>query len=257
VPRGQRDRSGPAIEVEDLRYEIGGNAVLDGATLTVERGEVMGVMGLSGTGKSTLLRNIMGLVAPQAGDVRIEGRSIVGLSERELNRVRLRVGMVFQQAALFDSMTVGDNVAFALRRRRMAQSEIELVVSDKLARVGMAGTESKMPAELSGGMKKRVGLARALALEPRIVLYDEPSAGLDPIMAGVIDDLIQRTRDELGVTSVLVSHHVRNVLAVSDRVAMLHEGRIIAVDRADAFTSVDHPVVQQFLTGSAEGPIAV
>ena len=249
-------QSAPPLEVEDLRYEIGGKAVLDGVCMSVERGEVLGIMGLSGTGKSTLLRNMMGLVSPTAGDVRIEGRSIVGLSERELNKVRRPVGMVFQQSALFDSLSVGENVAFGLRRRRMSDAEIERIVGEKLELVGMGGTEAMMPAELSGGMRKRVGLARALALEPRILLYDEPSAGLDPIMAGVIDDLVVRMRDELNVTSALVSHHVKNVLAVSDRVAMLHEGRIVALAPPDDFRASDDPMVQQFLTGSAAGPIS-
>jgi phospholipid/cholesterol/gamma-HCH transport system ATP-binding protein len=231
--------------------------VLNGISLRVERGEVLAVMGMSGCGKSTLLRNMIGLVQPTSGDVRIQGRSLVGLSERELNEARAQVGMVFQQAALFDSMTVAENVAFGLRRRRRAAGEAEQIVGEKLRLVGMAGTERQMPAELSGGMRKRVGIARALALDPRILLYDEPSSGLDPIMAGVIDDLIVRLRGELGVTSVLVSHHVKNVLRVADRVAMLHQGRIIALAPPEEFRGADDPVVQQFVAGSPEGPIQV
>jgi phospholipid/cholesterol/gamma-HCH transport system ATP-binding protein len=247
----------PPLEVEQLRYDIGGRTVLNGISLRVERREVLAVMGMSGCGKSTLLRNMMGLASPTSGEVRIEGRSLVGLSERELNEARAQVGMVFQQAALFDSMTVAGNVAFGLRRRRLPPGEVERVVREKLRLVGMAGTAHQMPAELSGGMRKRVGIARALALGPRVLLYDEPSSGLDPIMAGVIDDLIVRLRDELGVTSVLVSHHVQNVLRVADRVAMLHEGRIIALAPPEQFREATDPVVRQFVTGSHEGPIRI
>ena len=248
----------PIIEVDNLCYEVGGQEILRDVTFTVEHGEIFGVMGMSGSGKSTLLRNIMGLVRPCGGDIRIEGESIIGLSERQLEGPRGKMGMCFQYAALFDSMTVFDNVAFGLRRRlKLPEPEVGPRVQELLHYVGMTGSEAKMPSELSGGMKKRVGIARALALEPKVLLYDEPSAGLDPIITAVIDELILRLRSEFGMTSVVVTHEVDELFALSDRVLMIHDHTVAACDTPAALRATDNPVVQQFVHGLSQGPIAV
>lgn len=266
----QRERVGPdtmsvragesdpisRVEARDLSYVIDGRAILRDIRFHVAEREIFAVMGMSGSGKTTLLRHIIGLVRPTSGDVLIDGQAIGHLSERELGGVRRKMGMSFQYSALFDSLSVGDNVAFALRHHtRLSDDEIHAVVSEKLATVGMSGRESMMPADLSGGERKRVGIARALALEPSIMLYDEPSSGLDPIMAGVIDELIVRLRDELDVTSIIVSHDVKHVFGIADRAVMLHEGSIIAEGAPESLRRSDDGFVQQFISGSAAGPL--
>jgi phospholipid/cholesterol/gamma-HCH transport system ATP-binding protein len=248
----------PLIEVKNLCYDVGGTRILDGVSFTVQRGETFGVMGLSGSGKSTLLRNIMALVQPASGEILIRGQSIVGLHERELNKIRRSMGMCFQYAALFDSLTVADNVGFGLRwHSRLSRQEIAREVEENLRIVGMEGTEGKLPSELSGGMRKRVGIARALVMRPDIMLYDEPSAGLDPVMARVIDNLVLRLRDEFGATSVIVTHDVGELFGLCDRVMMLHEHQVVACDTPDGMRTSGNPVVRQFIEGSAEGPIKV
>ncbi|HIE52000.1 MAG TPA: ABC transporter ATP-binding protein [Armatimonadetes bacterium] len=244
------------IQVEDLAYTVNGRPVLRGVSLSVQEGEIVSIMGPSGCGKTTFLKCLAGLLRPTRGHIYLEGRDIVGLSEEELNQVRRHLGLVFQYAALFDSLTVAENIAFPLRRfTRLSEAEIAARVREKLALVGLEGIENYMPAELSGGMRKRVGLARALAAEPRIILYDEPTSGLDPISAANIDALIVGMRDRLRVTSVIVSHHIQDIFRISDRVAMLHGGKFIALGTpAEMETSTD-PVVQQFITASAEGPL--
>ncbi len=246
------------IQVRDLVYAVGGKSVLDGISFDVPRGSIFGVMGMSGTGKSTLLKNLMGLVKPQKGDIIIDGVSIVGLSERELTPIRRKMGMCFQDAALFDSMTVAENVAFGLRRHTdMSEEEIQQRVREILDNLGLAGAEDLYPAELSGGMRKRVGIARAVVLEPDVMLYDEPSAGLDPIMSARIDELIRRLHDERGITSVIVTHEVEELFALCDLVMMLHEGRIVALDTPQALRASDNELVRQFVEGRAAGPIKV
>ncbi|MGD8237794.1 MAG: ABC transporter ATP-binding protein [Armatimonadota bacterium] len=245
------------VEIRDVSYAVDGVAILSDISLRVNAGEIFAVMGTSGCGKTTLLRNIIGLVRPTSGEVLVDGESIGGLSERELVRVRRKMGMSFQYSALFDSMSVGENVAFPLRRHaRLSEDEIRSAVAEKLTTVGMEGRESMMPGELSGGERKRVGIARALALRPAIMLYDEPSSGLDPVMAGVVDDLIVCLRDELDVTSIVASHHVSNALGIADRVMMLHEGRMVAESSPESLRRSDDDFVRQFITGSANGPIA-
>jgi len=248
--------SPPPIELKQVRYLADGRPVLDGVDLTVNRGEVVGVMGRSGSGKTTLLRLVMGLIPPTSGQVLVGGTDIGALSERELERLRLKMGMVFQGAALFDSMTVAENVAFGLvEHRQVRREELAGRVRELLEMVEMVGTESRLPAELSGGMRKRVGIARALALKPEVVLYDEPTAGLDPISAANIDHLVVRLRDQVGVTSVVVSHDVQNLRRVCDRVVLLHRGRFIA---GGAFSDLERsaePAVRQFLSGDSEGPL--
>ena len=248
----------PIIEVSNLWYSRDGTDILAGVSFEVHCSEIFGIMGMSGAGKTTILRLLMGLVPPHQGEILIDGESIVGLSEVELNRVRAKMGMCFQYAALFDSMTVAENVGFGLRRRReLPEAEIRRRIAEHLEIVGMQGTEDKMPAELSGGMKKRIGVARALIMNPAIMLYDEPTAGLDPILDSVIDDLIVHLRDEFGMTSVVVTHEVDELLAISDRVMMIYQGRIVACDTPEALQQSDNAYVQQFVHGAATGPIKV
>ncbi len=246
------------IKVEKLFYDIGSKNILKGVNLEIRKGETMAVMGMSGAGKSTLLKCIAGLSKPTSGRLLVDGTDIVPLKESELDKVRIRIGMVFQYAALFDSMNVTENVAFGLRRHtQMSESEIKDTVACNLNTVGLAGTENLMPSELSGGMKKRVGLARALAMKPDMVLYDEPTAGLDPITSATIAELIVQTRDDLGVTSVLVSHDIPTILGVSNRIAMLHKGDILAVGTAEEIQATKNESVLQFLQGRSQGPIKV
>jgi len=244
------------IQLEQLTYRLGGTAVLDGIDLVVHKGEILGVMGRSGTGKTTLLRLIMGLIRPTAGRVVVHGQDLSGLEEAELDAIRRSIGMVFQGAALFDSMTVSENVAFPLSEHRLVpRSEIGERVAELLAMVGMENSEDLLPSQLSGGMRKRVGVARALAQNPNVFLYDEPTAGLDPISAAAIDDLIVRLREEVGVTSVIVSHDVESLRRVTDRAAVLHEGRFLAVGPLEQLERSGDLAVRQFLSGSLEGPL--
>jgi phospholipid/cholesterol/gamma-HCH transport system ATP-binding protein len=246
------------IAVSDLRLAFGEKVVLSGVDLRVREGEVLAVMGISGGGKTSLLKCMAGLLRPSSGSITIGESELTGLSEPELNTRRRRLGMVFQYAALFDSLTVYENVVFGLRmHERRPESELREIAREQLAAVGLEEAEDLMPAQLSGGMRKRVGLARALAVGPEVVFYDEPTSGLDPVVARVIDDLIVRTRDRLGVTSVIVSHDVRSVLRTVDRAALLHDGRIVACDTPAALQESDNEVVRQFIEGRAEGPIRI
>ena len=246
----------PPIELDRLCYSIGQKAILDRVDLTIQPGEIFAVMGRSGTGKTTLLRLIMGLVRPTDGRIRVNGADLTQLREPDLDELRKGMGMVFQGAALFDSMSVGENVGFALvEHRRLPASRLAARVSELLAMVDMDGSEDLMPAQLSGGMRKRVGVARALALEPCIMLYDEPTAGLDPISAAASDELIRRLRDTVGVTSVIVSHDVQSLRRVSDRAALLHRGRFIAVGPIGVLETNPDPAVAQFLAGLPNGPM--
>lgn len=246
------------VQVEDITYIASGREVLSGASLEVREGQLLSVMGMSGSGKSTLLKCVAGLLRPVAGRILLDGTDIVRLSERQLTPVRRQIGMVFQYAALFDSMTVYDNVAFGVRRqnRRITRRELDQVVAGNLRMVGLRGVEHLLPSQLSGGMQKRVGLARALATRPKLLLFDEPTSGLDPITAGMIDDLIVRLKNELGVTAIVVSHDLSSVFRISDRVAMLHGGRIVANGSPDEIRESTDPVVRQFVEGSASGPIS-
>lgn len=246
----------PPIRLEGLSYRAAERMILDAVDLGVQRGEIFAVMGRSGTGKTTLLRLIMGLIRPTGGRLWVNGEDITVLGEAELDRLRREMGMVFQGAALFDSMTVGENVGFPLaEHERLPAARLAERVGELLAMVDMGGTEALMPAELSGGMRKRVGVARALALEPRIMLYDEPTAGLDPISAAANDELIRRLRDSVGVTSVIVSHDVQSLRRVCDRAALLHGGRVIATGSMEELGASADPAVAQFLSGVHEGPL--
>lgn len=246
------------IEAVQLSYGIGGSLILRGLDLHVERGQTLAVMGMSGAGKSTLLKCLAGLRRPTSGRVIVDGVDIARMNEHDLERIRRRIGMVFQYAALFDSLNVYENVSFGLRRhRRLSEQEIAAIVSDKLSLVGLPRTEKLMPSELSGGMQKRVGLARALAMDPDIVLYDEPTAGLDPITAATIAELIVKTRDELGVTSVVVSHDIPTIMRVSNTIAMLHMGRIVASGTVEEMRQCQDATVRQFMDGKTDGPIQI
>ena len=246
----------PTITVEDLTKTFNGNLVLDNLCLEVNEGETVVVIGRSGCGKSVMLKHIAGLLMPDSGRVVVKGTDITTLNERQLNRVRRLFGVVFQGSALFDSLTVGENVAFGLvEHTKMSRKEIEAKVDRCLDMVGMSGVENKMPSELSGGMKKRVALARAIAFDPSIILYDEPTTGLDPIMADVINDLIISLSERLAVTSIAVTHDMSSAYKIADRIAMLYEGKIIEAGTPDEIRNSPNPVVQQFIQGKAEGPI--
>ena len=246
------------IEIINLHKSFGKNHVLRGIDLTVEKGESMVVIGGSGSGKSVLLKHIIGILRPDAGKVLIDGVDLALLKERELYEVRKKFGMLFQMSALFDSMTVWENVGFALHRNKtMHDKEIKARATENLKLVGLSGVENLMPAELSGGMKKRVGLARAIAHEPEILLYDEPTTGLDPIMADAINVLIIEMRNTLSVTSVAITHDMNSAYKIADRIAMLYEGRIIDTGSPDEIKNTSNPVVKQFITGSAVGPIKI
>lgn len=246
------------VSVRHLRYEISGRTILNDVSLEIAPREIVAVMGLSGGGKTTFLKCCAGLTRPTAGEIYIGETEIVRLSESQLNSVRRRIGMVFQYAALFDSMTVYDNVAFGLRHQSdLSEAEIRRMVEEKLDAVGMLGTERLMPAELSGGMRKRIGLARALATNPEVVYYDEPTSGLDPVVASLIDELIVRVRDTVGVTSVVVSHTIPSIFRIADRIAMLYGGRFEVVSTPEEVRSSPNPVVRQFIEGRPDGPIQV
>jgi phospholipid/cholesterol/gamma-HCH transport system ATP-binding protein len=247
-----------SVSVSALRYTVGGKSVLRGVDLEVQAGEIVAVMGVSGGGKTSLLKCMCGLLRPTSGRVLIGDVDLTALAENELNAQRRRMGMVFQYAALFDSLTVYENVTFGLRYHgRHSERELRARAAEMLDAVGLEGTDDLYPAQLSGGMRKRVGLARALATSPEVVFYDEPTSGLDPIVARVIDDLIISVRDRLGVTSVIVSHDVENVLRAADRAALLHDGVIVACAPPSALRDSDSEIVRQFIEGRAEGPIQI
>jgi len=246
------------IRFEGVRKSFGEQEVLAGVNLDITKGETIVIIGRSGCGKSVLLKHVIGLLKPDAGRILVRGHDIVAMPEAELVAVRRMFGMVFQSAALFDSLTVDQNVGFALRRHgELPESEICRIVEEKLKIVGLPGIGEKRPAELSGGMKKRVGLARAIALDPQVILYDEPTTGLDPIMADAINDLIISTQRELGVTSVVVTHDMVSAYKVGHRIAMLYEGKVRCVGTPDEIRSSPDEVVRQFITGRAQGPIKV
>ncbi len=241
------------IEARNLIKSFGAQRVLDGVNLRIEQGESVVIIGRSGGGKSVLLKHLVALLPPDSGEVIIDGENIVGMTERRLLEVRHKFGMLFQGAALFDSMTVAENVGFALRREKdLSTTELNRRVSEALEMVELPGTEMKKPSELSGGMRKRVGLARAIVYRPEIVLYDEPTTGLDPIVSDSIDQLIVRVRDRLNVTTVVVTHDMRSARRVGQRILMLHKGRIYAEGTPDEFFSSTDPIVHQFVNGISD-----
>jgi phospholipid/cholesterol/gamma-HCH transport system ATP-binding protein len=241
------------IEVRNLMKSFGTHRILDGVSFRIEKGESVVIIGRSGGGKSVLLKHLIGLLKPNSGQVLIDGEDIVPMDERDLLRVRRKFGMLFQGAALFDSMTVAENVAFALRRdSALSEKEIARQVSAVLEMVDLPGTESKNPSELSGGMRKRVGLARAIIYHPQIVLYDEPTTGLDPIVSDSIDKLMLRVRDQLDVTTVVVTHDMRSARRLGQRILMLHEQKIYVTGTAEEIFASKDPVVRQFIDGVSD-----
>lgn len=243
------------IEARHLHKRFGELRVLNGVDLRVERGESVVIIGRSGGGKSILLKHLIGLLTPDEGEVLVEGQSISRLSERELLQVRRHFGMLFQSAALFDSLTVAENVGFLLRReRRLTSRQIAAKVDAALEMVDLPGTQDKKPAELSGGMRKRVGLARAIVYEPRILLFDEPTTGLDPIVAASINDLILRVRERLHVTVIVVTHDMVSARRVGQRILMLHQGRIHFAGTPDEMFASPDPIVSRFVNGVADPP---
>jgi phospholipid/cholesterol/gamma-HCH transport system ATP-binding protein len=246
------------IKLVDLHKSFGKQIVLNGLNLEIEAGKTTVIIGRSGGGKSVLLKHIIGLIRPDQGQVLIDGTDITKLGDRDLNEIRKKFGMLFQEGALFDSMTVGENVAFPLREHtRMTEAQIRSTVADRLRSVGLTGVEEKMPSELSGGMRKRVGLARAIAIQPQIVLFDEPTTGLDPIMAEAINRLIVETQKGFNLTCVVISHDIHSIFEVGDRIAMLYEGKIIEYGTPEELRASRNPVIVQFLSGSIEGPIQI
>ena len=246
------------IELRGVHKSFGSQHVLRGLDLAVPRGRVTVIIGRSGSGKSVILKHMIGLIRPDQGQVLVDGDDLTRLDDRQLNRVRRRFGMLFQDAALFDSMNVLDNVAFPLREHtKLSEREIREIVAHKLQLVGLEGVEHKMPSQLSGGMRKRVGLARAIALDPEIILFDEPTTGLDPLMTDAINRLIKDTQAKLGVTAVVISHDIEGAYQVGHQISMLHQGRIIASGTPEEIRDYPDEVVQQFLHGRADGPIEV
>lgn len=235
------------IRLKNVSKRFAEKEALKDISLTIEKGETVAIIGGSGSGKSTLLRLMIGLDRPTSGEIYIGADNITAMNENALDRVRLRMGMVFQYSALFDSMSVGENVAFGLREHtEKPEEEIRRIVAEKLELVGLPGVEGMMPQELSGGMKKRVGLARAIATDPETIFYDEPSSGLDPIMTAKIDELIIDMQKKLGVTSVVVTHDMASASRIADRIAMIYDGALIAVDTAERFQDIDDERVQAF-----------
>jgi phospholipid/cholesterol/gamma-HCH transport system ATP-binding protein len=244
------------IQIQGLHKWFGNQHVLKGVDLTIKEGETVVIIGRSGCGKSVLLKHIMAILEPDEGDIKIDGQSMFRMSSTEQDRFRLQLGMLFQGAALFDSLNVRENVGFSLYEHTQKSEEVIVQkVCEKLGLVGLQDIEELMPASLSGGMKKRVGLARAICNEPKIILYDEPTTGLDPINADVINDLILRMQERLKVISIVVTHDMTSAYKVGNRIAMLYDGKIIAVGTPDEIRNSSDRVVQQFITGSAHGPI--
>lgn len=244
------------IEIVDVYKSFRGNKVLNGVNLTVNTGETMVIIGRSGCGKSVLLKHIIGIMKPDAGRIYINKEDITMMDEKQLMALRMRFGMLFQGSALFDSLTVGENVAFVLNEHTHLDST---VVSNKvkncLSLVGLEGIENLAPSQLSGGMRKRVGLARAICIDPQIILYDEPTTGIDPIMGDAINDLIKDLQEKLQVTSIAVTHDMTSAYKIADRIAMLYKGKIVEVGAPEEIKNTKNPVVKQFITGAAVGPI--
>lgn len=244
------------IEIENLHKSFNNHKVLIGLNLKIEKAKTTVIIGRSGCGKSVLLKHIIGVLKPDKGKILIDDKDISTFDEKQLNSLRLKMGMVFQGSALFDSLSVGDNVGFALiEHQHLHGAEIDKRVRESLAMVGLSGIESLMPSELSGGMKKRVALARAICVKPEIIFYDEPTTGVDPITADIINELIKSLHDRLNVTSIAVTHDMKSAYKIADRIAMLYQGKIIACGSPEEINNTADPVVHQFINGLSTGPI--
>ena len=248
--------SSPKIEFRDVHKRLGRQHILRGLNLCVYPGESLVILGRSGGGKSVLLKHLIGLIRPDSGEIFVDGEDITKLSERQLIAVRRKISMVFQGGALFDSMTVGENVAFPLREeRRYSESEIQNMVKEMLEAVGLPGQEHKLPSELSGGMKKRVALARSVIRRPEVILYDEPTAGLDPIMTANIDRLIKAMKNRFNTTSITITHDMQSAFDIADRIAFLKEGKIHAVGTPEEILKLEDSAVQNFIRGVADDTV--
>ncbi|MFH1355320.1 MAG: ABC transporter ATP-binding protein [Candidatus Omnitrophota bacterium] len=244
------------IDIIGVNKSFESHKVLDDLSLRIETGTTCVIIGRSGCGKSVLLKHIVGLLMPDSGKVFVDNKDVTTLRAKELDELRLKISMVFQGGALFDSMTVAENVGFSLiEHTKIAQRELLERVEESLCQVGLCGVGNLMPGELSGGMKKRVALARAICIKPEIILYDEPTTGIDPITADAINELIKALHDKLKVTSVVVTHDMRSAYKISDKIAMMYQGKIIAEGTSDQIQNTNHPVVHQFINGLAKGPI--
>ncbi|OHD69557.1 MAG: ABC transporter ATP-binding protein [Spirochaetes bacterium RBG_16_49_21] len=245
------------IVIQDLHKSFGAKVVLDGLDLTVYESEILCIIGISGVGKSVILKNLIGILAPDSGKIFVDGEEFTGASAETRRRILSKYGILFQGAALFDSLNIYDNIAFGLRRKKIPEEQIRNIVPEMLENVGLRDIEDKSPAEISGGMQKRVGLARSIALRPEIMLYDEPTTGVDAITGGAVDRLIKKMRDAFAITSIVVTHDIKSALRLADRIAMLHEGKIIFSGSPDEFKQTDNVYVKQIIEGRARGPIAV
>lgn len=245
------------ILIENLEKSFGSKMVLSGVSLSVHSGEILCIIGKSGSGKSVILKHLIGLLVPDSGSIVVDGTEFTGADESTRITIQSKYGVLFQGAALFDSMNIYDNVAFGIRRKGLPESEVATIVSEMLAHVGLSNAEDKMPSELSGGMQKRAGLARSIAMQPEIMLYDEPTTGVDPITAGAVDRLILKMRDTLGITSMLVTHDMKSAYRTADRIAMLLDGRIVFTGAPAELRRCEIPEVRQFVEGRADGPIKV
>ena len=244
------------ICLSDVHKSFGAQTVLDGLDLKIPDGQITAIIGPSGEGKSVLIKHMIGLMQPDSGQIEVDGESIVGIRRSKLNQIREKFGMLFQNAALFDSMNVFENVAFQLQEKtKLSKDEIRVRVLSALEDVGLKNVEHKFTDELSGGMKKRVGLARAVLLNPKIILFDEPTTGLDPIIKRAIHQLIKETHEKFGFTAVIVSHEIPEIFDIAQNVAMLYHGKILQFGSADEIRNSTHPVVKQFISGSLDGPI--
>jgi len=240
------------IQIKDVWKSFEDNQVLHGVNLEVKRGDTMVIMGRSGCGKSVLLKLIVGLMKPDAGEIWVDGKEITTMKEKDINEVRKNIGMLFQSSALFDSMSVFENVAFMLfQHTSLSKEEIRDIVAEKLELVELPGTEELRPAELSGGMRKRVGLARALAINPDLVLYDEPTTGLDPITAEEINILIKNLSDRLKITSIAVTHDMKSAFTIASQMSMMHDGQIVATGTPEYMKQIEDPIVQRFISGTS------
>ena len=255
---GEIKKGETIISVKDIYKTFSNKKVLNGLTIDVKKGEILVIIGPSGCGKSVLLKHIMGLLAPDSGEIHYGGHDLTKFNESQLNEMRIRFGMLFQGAALFDSLTVGENISFGLREHKnLPKKEVDRIVDEKLELVGMPGIANLKPAQLSGGMKKRVGLARAIAMDPEVLLYDEPTTGLDPVMVTIIDKLTIDMNRKLGCTTILVTHDMKSAFRIADRIAMHFNGKIIEVGTRDEIKNSKNPIVKQFIDGEEEGPITI
>lgn len=243
------------IEIENLHKSFGEKSVLRGVNLSIEKGEIFCIIGKSGTGKSVILKHLVGIIEPDEGTIAVDDIIMTGNKKEIKREIISKYGILFQGAALFDSMNIYDNVAFGLRRRGIDEDEIKIIVNESLTQVGLSEAGDKRPSELSGGMQKRAGLARSIAVRPEVMLYDEPTTGVDPITAGVVDRLIIKMRDTYGMTSVVVTHDMTSAYRIADRIAMLYEGAIIFTGTHEEIIKSDNPYVRQFIEGTVHGPI--